>query len=94
MCSFFALVMQLFSVGSARAMVTRNPILINGNAGFTPANGVTSGSGTESNPYVIEGWDINASSANGIEIRNTTAYFVIRNCYVHNGGIGGFGFLT
>jgi parallel beta-helix repeat protein len=85
LCSFLALVIQLFSVGLARAIVTRDPILIDGNAGFTPANGVTSGSGTENNPYIIEGWDIKASSANGIEIRNTDAYFIIRNCYIHDG---------
>ena len=66
--------------------VSHGPILIDGDAGFTPANGVTSGSGTVVDPFVIEGWDIDASSANGIEIRNTTAYFVIRNCYVHDGG--------
>jgi len=94
LCSFLALAMQLFSVGLARAMVTRDPILIGGNASFTPANGVTFGSGTENNPYIIEGWDINASSANGIEIRNTTAYFVIRNCYVHNGGYRGIWFFN
>jgi parallel beta-helix repeat protein len=66
--------------------VSHGPILIDGDAGFTSANGVTSGSGTLVDPYVVEGWDINASSANGIEVRNTTAYFIIRNCYVHDGG--------
>jgi parallel beta-helix repeat protein len=85
LCSSFAFV-QHFSVGSARAIVTRGPILIEGNAGFTSANGVTSGYGTAVDPFVIEGWDINASSANGIEIRNTTAYFAIRNCHVHDAG--------
>jgi len=94
LCSFLALATQAFSVGLAEAMVTRDPILIDGNASFTPANGVTSGSGTENNPYIIEGWDINASSANGIEIRNTTAYFVIRNCYVHNVGYYGIWFFN
>lgn len=66
--------------------VSHVPILINGDAGFTPANGVTSGSGTALDPFVVEGWDIDASSANGIEVRNTSAYFIIRNCYVHDGG--------
>jgi parallel beta-helix repeat protein len=93
-CSFLALVVQLFSVGSARALVTRDPILIDGNAGFTPANGIAFGLGTENSPFIIEGWDINASSANGIEIRDTTAYFVIRNCYVHNGGNRGIWFFN
>jgi parallel beta-helix repeat protein len=70
---------------NASAYNTHNPIYINGNENFTSANGVTGGNGTESDPYMIEGWDINASSANGIEIRNTDAYFIIRNCYVHDG---------
>jgi len=66
--------------------VSHGPILIDGDSGFTSANGVTSGSGTAVDPYVIEGWDIDASSANGIQIRNTSAHFIIRNCYVHDGG--------
>jgi len=53
--SFLALAMQLFSVGLAEALVTHDPILIDGNASFTPANGVISGSGTENHPYIIEG---------------------------------------
>jgi len=83
---FLAPAMQLFSVGVAEAMSTRGPILIDGNASFTSANGVIAGLGTENNPYIIEGWDISAQNANGIEIRNTDAYFIIRNCYVHDGG--------
>jgi len=82
---FLAPAMQFFSIGTAAALVTRNPILIDGNAGFTPANGVTSGSGTENNPYVLEGWDISAQNAHGIEVRSTDAYFIIRNCYIHDG---------
>jgi parallel beta-helix repeat protein len=62
-----------------------SPILINGNGGFTRANGVVGGSGTESEPYVVEGWDINASTAVGISIQGTDAHFIVRNCYVHGG---------
>jgi PGF-pre-PGF domain-containing protein len=72
-------------IASADELVPRAPILIEGNVGFNAANGVVSGSGTASNPYIIEHWDISAENANGIEIRNTTAYFIIRNCYVHDG---------
>jgi len=61
------------------------PIYIDSNSNFTPANGVTGGSGTENDPYIIENWDIDASSAHGIWINNTTAYFIVRNCYVHDG---------
>ena len=69
------------------ALTSHAPISIIGNAGFTkpdPVNG--GGSGTADDPYIIENWDINASSANGINIENTTAHFIIRNCLVENGG--------
>jgi parallel beta-helix repeat protein len=61
------------------------PILIVGNSGFTPENGVISGSGTASDPYVIAGWDINASTATGLEIRSTTAYYILRDMRIHSG---------
>jgi parallel beta-helix repeat protein len=64
---------------------THAPIVINGNSEFTSANGVTSGSGTQTDPYIIEGYDLNTSNTDGIYIGNTTAYFVIKNCYIHNG---------
>lgn len=66
------------------AYVPRAPIVISGNADFTPANGVTGGSGTPSDPYVIEGWEIDGSANSGIEVWNTDAHFVIRNVYVHS----------
>jgi len=62
------------------------PIYINGNDNFTSANGVTSGSGTVDDPYIIENWTIDASVTHGIWIEDTSAYFVIRNCLVENGG--------
>ena len=63
------------------------PIVIDGDGAFsTPGNGVISGRGTAKDPYVISGWDINASASDGIAIRNTTAYFVIRQSYIHGGG--------
>src|SRR3989441_4203159 len=55
------------------------PISIEGDAGFTPANGVTGGTGTPSDPYIIEGWEINAFAGIGIEIDNTSAAFVVRS---------------
>jgi len=62
-------------------------ILIEGNDNFTAANGVISGSGTLEDPYIIENWVISAENAHGIWIRNTTSYFIIRNCLVENGDI-------
>jgi parallel beta-helix repeat protein len=64
---------------------THNPISINGNGDFTIANGVASGSGTASDPYIISDLDINASYSNGISIEGTDSHFIIRNCYVHGG---------
>ncbi|MBU2565316.1 MAG: right-handed parallel beta-helix repeat-containing protein, partial [Candidatus Thermoplasmatota archaeon] len=72
-------------------LTTHDSIYINSNSEFIEANGVTGGSGTEFDPYIIEGWDINASSANGIEIRTTDKYFIIRNCVVHDGWTGSWG---
>jgi len=85
--SIMALAIPLLSPSLVHAALTPHaPILIVGNAHFTkpdPVNG--GGSGTADDPYILENWDIDASSANGIYIENTTAYFVIRNCYVHDG---------
>ena len=73
------------------------PIRIQSDDQFTGTNGVVSGSGTQSNPYVIEGWTIDASTAStdnwpyikvGIAVSQTSKYFVIRNCRVENAKAG------
>ncbi len=57
------------------------PIYIEGNDDFTFENGVTGGSGTLEDPYIIENWIIvDGSAENGIFVTNTNAYFIIRNC--------------
>ncbi|MEF8874553.1 MAG: hypothetical protein V5A88_07795, partial [Candidatus Thermoplasmatota archaeon] len=44
-----------------------------------------SGDGSISNPWVIEGYQIDAKGKRyGIKISNTTNHFVIKNCYLHN----------
>jgi len=86
MASIMALAIPLLSPSPVHAALTPHaPIYIEGNDNFTAANGVVAGSGMAGDPYIIENWDISAKNANGIEIRNTTANFVIRNCYVHEG---------
>ncbi|TMI35081.1 hypothetical protein E6H25_06225 [Candidatus Bathyarchaeota archaeon] len=69
------------------------PIAIDGDSGFTAANGVTGGIGTASDPYIIEGWNVSSSaccsSVPGISINNTSAYFVIRNVYLRIWGSSG-----
>lgn len=63
------------------------PIHIEGDADFIAANGVGGGTGTQADPYVIEGWEIDASTEDGITIRATGVHFVIRDVYVHSAGL-------
>ena len=63
-----------------------DPIYIVGNDEFTSENGVTGGSGYYNDPFIIENWEIDSSSKNGIVIRNVTSYFKIQNCYIFGGG--------
>ena len=62
------------------------PIVIDGNDEFTYENGITGGSGTIGDPYIIEDWIIvnDSSTKNGILINNTDVYFFIRNCTICN----------
>ncbi|MBU2565624.1 MAG: right-handed parallel beta-helix repeat-containing protein, partial [Candidatus Thermoplasmatota archaeon] len=80
--------MKSVSTSQSKSYTSHDPIYINGNDNFTDANGVVSGLGTQGNPYIIEGWDINANTTDGIYIENTNVYFIIRNCVVHDGWIG------
>ena len=76
---------EIPTIVRTQAMTSHAPIFIDGNAGFTNASGVVWGSGTSSDPYIIENWDIDASTADGIEMWNVDAYFIIRNCNLHDG---------
>jgi len=64
--------------------VSHAPIVINGDGQFTNASGVVWGSGSASDPFIIEGYDIDSSAANGIDIRNTNSYFIIRNVNINS----------
>lgn len=66
-----------------------NPIYINSDINFTSFNGVVNGTGSIVSPFIIEQWDINASSTDGIHVSNTTLYFIVRNCSVYDGRFGG-----
>jgi len=55
-----------------------------------PTSGVTGGSGTESDPYIIGGWTISPYGNSGtnvpaIEIRNVQSHVVIEDCYFTGG---------
>jgi len=60
-------------------------ISIDGNAGFNSIPGIT-GAGTSNNPYMLSGWNIYDCFPTGIGIKiyNTTAHFIIENCYIHD----------
>ena len=70
---------------SLKNYASHTVIRINGNSDFDSLHGVAGGSGTQDDPYIIAGWDIDAhGSGDAIYIGNTTAYFIIENCYLHN----------
>src|SRR5205807_9259970 len=82
--AFFMVVSSLFLYAphvGASTLVQRGYILINGNTGFTAANGVIGGTGTSADPYIMSGWNVVSSSPNQvcIEIDNTTAFFTVEN---------------
>lgn len=64
----------------------RNPIYISNDAGLAAV--ATSGMGTASDPYIITGWNISESLANGISIQRTTNYFRIQNCWINSASSG------
>ncbi|HRU81116.1 MAG TPA: right-handed parallel beta-helix repeat-containing protein, partial [Candidatus Methanomethylicus sp.] len=82
------LLISAASVPGVSAATTHDAIAINGNSGFTSANGVVSGTGTDLYPYIIEGWSISDLSSSCITIRNTDAHFIIRDCVLELAGIG------
>lgn len=67
----------------------RVAIVINADSMFTAEKGVVSGNGTKLDPYIIEGWKIGPlPNGTAIDIRNTNAYFRIRNVYAYSCSIG------
>jgi PKD repeat protein len=75
----------------SRDFATHAPIIISSDAGFTLENGVKSGTGSESNPYDISGWEITASSGNAISIGGTTKFFSISHCRIFDVGGTNYG---
>jgi len=78
---------------SSSTYASHPPISIQTNAQFTPSRGVVGGSGLPFDPYVIEGWEIDASTGHGIWITQTTAWYIIRHIHVHSGGPDWYGVL-
>jgi parallel beta-helix repeat protein len=54
----------------------------------TLASVANSGTGTEIDPVIIEGWNItDSTSFKGISIQGTTKFFIIRNCWINGTSI-------
>jgi len=71
------------------------PIRIDSNADFDPAHGVSSGSGTAVDPWIIENFNIDGTGVGyGIYIGNTTEHFIVRNCRLTNatGNVAGWSY--
>ena len=91
-CILLAIMIVAGSLGAlvilaedASALAPHDPILIESDDGFNSTNGVIGGAGTVSDPYIIDGWEIQAYGADGIQVRNTTAHFIVSNVSVLNG---------
>jgi parallel beta-helix repeat protein len=73
--------------------IPHDPIFIEGDDDFAAqaASEGWPGDGTEGNPYVIEGYEINASDNNGFEILNTSVNFIIRESFIRGERAGSEG---
>ena len=68
------------------ATTDRGFIFISSDLDFNAANGVISGNGTEMAPYVIANWRIIGPFTQPcIEIRDTSAFFIVQDCIISNG---------
>ncbi len=75
---------------AAAEQTPRGPIAIRSDLEFTEHNGVVSGRGLPGDPYVIEGWCIDANGDNyGILVHNTSRSFVIRNVSIRGARLAG-----
>lgn len=73
------------AIGVQAEYASHAPIRINSNAEFDSDHGVTGGDGSESDPWVIEYYDINGTGfGNCIYVGNTTDYFVVKRCNLHD----------
>ena len=72
------------NLNNPNAAVNHAPIFIDGNAELATfiSNEGLSGNGTYASPYIIENFNIDASTANGIHIEDTNSYLIIKNCMV------------
>ncbi len=69
--------------GKSNGYTVHPPIRINNNSDL--ASEAISGNGTQPDPYVIEGYEIDGTGYGYcMYIGNTSDHFVVRDCYLHN----------
>lgn len=75
-----------FPQNSMADYISHDPIGINGDANLfeTATREGWPGNGTEGNPFIIEGYEIDASNRTAIWIRSTSLFFVIRDCKIRD----------
>jgi len=72
------------------AQSPHGPIVISKPADLNRGNGVVGGSGTKDDPFLIDGWEIDAGTADsGIIITDVHAYIVIRNVSIQSAPVAG-----
>jgi len=71
------------SIKGITAYVERGPIEILNDSAFGPTGYNFNGNGDFNDPYLIENYNITASSGSLIHIENTTKYFKMSNCYLN-----------
>ncbi len=65
--------------------VGRSPIRIDSNADFDAAHGVSAGDGSEADPWIVQGWDIDGTGFGYcIYVGNVTDHFVIMDCELYS----------
>jgi len=82
-------IVQIRPAHAVSSLKPHVPIFIDGDSNFLASNGVTSGSGTSQDPYVIEGWSIASDQSHvAVEVKGTSAFFIIRNIETLAGFLG------
>ncbi|MCJ7489549.1 MAG: right-handed parallel beta-helix repeat-containing protein [Thermoplasmata archaeon] len=78
----------LLYTGFFESTYNHGPIRITNDQEFTKENGVTEGSGTEEDPYIIEGWRIGPSETESgpegavVLVKDVSRHFVIRDTHI------------
>lgn len=80
---------RLAIIGTDNADNPHSPIVIDGDDDLVLANGVTSGSGTAEDPYLIEDWEIEIAGGvaeYGISISSVSCHVTIQGVTVYSSG--------